>query len=87
LKNCVAKGLLGKTPGKHLYEMEIDTDDILHRADLRIYDEIVEALKQNKNVDQLVKEFWQGIERPSPRMELTVRKAIAVEKLVDDRDK
>jgi hypothetical protein len=33
---------------KHLYEMEIDADDILHRADLRIYDEIVEALKQNK---------------------------------------
>jgi hypothetical protein len=83
----VAKGLLGKTPGKHLYEMEIDMDDILHRADLRIYDEIVEALKQNKNTDQLVKEFWQGVERPSPRMELTVRKATAVEKLVDDRDK
>jgi hypothetical protein len=83
----VAKGLLGKTPGKHLYEMEIDMDDILHRADLRIYDEIVEALKQNKNTDQLVKEFWQGVERPSPRMELTVRKATAVEKLVDNRDK
>ena len=83
----VAKGLLGKTPGKHLYEMEIDMDDILHRADLRIYDEIVEALKQNKNTNQLVKEFWQGVERPSPRMELTVRKATAVEKLVDDRDK
>jgi hypothetical protein len=44
----MAKGLLGKTTGKHLYEMEIDADDILHRADLRIYDEIVEALKQNK---------------------------------------
>jgi hypothetical protein len=83
----VAKGLLGKTPGKHLYEMEIDADGILHRADLRIYDEIVEALKRNKSVDRLVKEFWQGIERPSPRMELTVRKAIVVEKLVDDRDK
>lgn len=47
--------------------MEIDTKDILHRADLRIYDEIVEALKQNKNADRLVKEFWQGVERPSPR--------------------
>jgi hypothetical protein len=69
---------------KHLYEMEIDADDILHRADLRIYDEIVEALKQNKNVDELVKEFWQGVERPFPRMELTVRKATAVEKLVDE---
>jgi hypothetical protein len=72
---------------KHLYEMEIDADDILHRADLRIYDEIVEALKQNNNAHQLVKEFWQGIERPFPRMELTVRKATAIEKLVDDHDK
>jgi hypothetical protein len=67
--------------------MEIDADDILHRADLRIYDEIVEALQHNKNADHLVKEFWQGVERPSPRMELVVRKAIAVEKLVDDHDK
>jgi len=86
-KVAVARDLLDKTAGKHLYEMNVDEGDILHRADLRIYDEIVEALKRNEKVDLLVREFWQGIERPSPRIELAVTRAVVVRKLVDDDEK
>jgi hypothetical protein len=65
--------------------MSIQQSDIIHRADLRIYDEIVEALKTDQPVSHLVKEFWDGIERPSPRIELTVRKATVVKKIADNR--
>jgi hypothetical protein len=83
----VAEELLGATDGKHLYEVIVDDRDVLSRADLKIYDEIVECLKQGEAVDQLVTEFWDGVERPSPRIELTVRKAVIRQKLVDDAQK
>jgi hypothetical protein len=80
----VAENLLHETDGKHLYEVRVEEKDILCRADLRIYDEIVERLKEGKAVDALVKEFWEGAERPSPRIELTVRKVVINRKLIDD---
>jgi hypothetical protein len=83
----VAMELLHETDGKHLYELSLEEQDILSRSDLRIYDEIVEALKQNKNVAVLVREFWDGVERPAPRIELTIAKAVIQRKLVDDDQK
>ena len=80
----VAKALLGQTQSKQLYEMSIEDKDILHRADLRIYDEIVDALKAKRDPDGLIREFWAGIERPSPRIELAVMKATVVRKLIDN---
>ena len=44
----VAARLLNETTGKHLYELSIDPRDVFHRADLRIYDEIVRALQERK---------------------------------------
>src|SRR4051794_6582653 len=83
----VAEELLEETDGKHLYEVIVDDGDILHRGDLRIYDEIVEALKHGRDAKPLVKEFWSAIERPYPRIELTVRKVTIRRKLVDDDQK
>ena len=79
----VAARLLDETRGKHLFELSIDPRDIVHRGDLRIYDEIAATLKTRGNVEPLVKEFWDGIERPDPRIELCVVKATIVKKLVD----
>ena len=84
---AVAEALLHHTPGQHLYEMEVDDADILHRADLRIYDEIVDALARGRPTQALVKEFWSGTERPHPRIELAVSKARVVRKMVDKHDK
>ncbi|HET7912406.1 MAG TPA: hypothetical protein VFL49_10270, partial [Pseudolabrys sp.] len=39
----IAQRLLDENKGKHLLEFTIAPADILHRADLRIYDEIVRA--------------------------------------------
>jgi|1185.fasta_scaffold27264_1 hypothetical protein len=83
----VAEALLGETPGEHLYEVAVEEGDILHRGDLRIYDEIVDALKHKAPVDALVKEFWAGVERPRARNELVVSKATIRRKLVDDAEK
>ena len=79
----IAARLLGETKGKHLFELSIVPSDIFHRADLRIYDEIVAALQENETVDHLVREFWKGLERPDPRVELCVAKATVVKKLID----
>jgi hypothetical protein len=79
----IAKRLLDETKGKHLFELSIDPRDVFHRGDLRIYDEIVVGLQRHENVEQLVMEFWEGIERPDPRIELCIRKGTIVKKLVD----
>src|SRR3954469_2111764 len=82
----VAEALLGETPGEHLYEVAVE-ERVLHRGDLCIYDEIVDALKHKTPVDALVKEFWAGVERPRARNELVVSKATIRRKLVDDAEK
>jgi hypothetical protein len=79
----IALRLLNETRGKHLFELSIDPRHVFHRADLRIYDEIVAALQKGKNVDQLVRQFWAGVERPDPRIELCVAEATIVKKLED----
>jgi hypothetical protein len=79
----IAERLLDETKGKHLFELSVTRTDVLHRADLRIYDEVVQALRSGKNPDDLIKEFWAGVERPDPRIELAVSKATVVRKIVD----
>lgn len=79
----IAARLLNETRGKHLFELSVDPSDVFHRADLRIYDEIVAALQKGEKVNHLVREFWAGIERTDPRIELCVAKATIVRKLVD----
>jgi hypothetical protein len=52
-----------------------------------IYDEVVENLKRGRNVERLVEEFWKGIERTSPRIELTATKLTIRRELVDADEK
>ena len=77
----VAEALLGKASGKYLYEVEVGPEDVIHRGDLEIYDEVVEALKHGHDADPLIAAFWASVERPSPRMELTVAKVKVRRKL------
>jgi hypothetical protein len=77
----VAKALLIEARDQYLFEVSVDEKDVVHRADLRIYDEIVETLKKNEDPRSLIKEFWMGVERPSPRIELEVKKVIIVKKI------
>jgi hypothetical protein len=79
----IAKRLLNETKGKHLFKLSIIRADVLHRADLRIYDEIVKTLESGKNAEDLIREFWAGVERPDPRIELSVLKATVIRKIVD----
>ena len=55
----------------------------MHRADLRIYDEIVRALQRAESAEGLMREFWDGAERPDPRIELSVVRATVVRKIAD----
>ena len=80
----VAKRLLGETKGKQLYECWVDDSDILHRGDLRIYDEVVEALENNEDPDDLIRQYWAGEEREAPRVELVVKRCTFVRKFVEN---
>jgi hypothetical protein len=84
---AVAQDLLAETDGQHLYEMVIDGRDVIHQADLRIYDEIVEALKAGRSAHELVAEFWRGRRRPVPRIELCVRRMTVRRRLVHKDEK
>lgn len=67
LKNLKsAARLLNETRGQHLFELSIDPRDVFHRADLRIYDEIVRALQKGEEINQLVRQFWEGVEMADP---------------------
>lgn len=78
----VAEDLLDESREQHLYEMEILEGDVLHCGDLRIYDEIVDALRRRADVEDLVSQFWQEIRRPNPRIEISCRKMKVRRKLV-----
>jgi len=80
---AVADDLLDQTHGKYLYEVQVDREDVLHRGDLRIYDEIHTALKNNDPTDTLLKDFWDGVQRPDARIELAVSKVRIGPLLVD----
>jgi hypothetical protein len=79
----VAEDLLPQTAGKHLYEVAVNENDVLHRADLTIYDDIEQALRNGNPVDRLLKDFWDGVQRPLPRIELAVSRIRVGRKIAD----
>ena len=49
LKNLKsAARLLNETRGQHLFKLSMDPRDVFHRADLRIYDEIVAGAAERR---------------------------------------
>ena len=73
----VAERLLADAGGQQLYEMAIEEGDIIHRGDLRIFDEVVEALKAGRCADASIAAYWRGERRASPRVELCARRMTA----------
>jgi len=64
------------TDGK-LYEVEIDENSILHRADMRLVDKAFSAIDASER-ELCAKEYWAGIETEYPRIEILVKEATIV---------
>jgi hypothetical protein len=77
----VAEELRRETKHKSLYEVSIDKQDIFHRGDLQIYDEVVRVLLAGDKADGLVEEFWRGITRKMARIEIAALKVTIQRKL------
>ena len=46
--------------GTHLYELEVDDDDVRHVGDLDIFTAIVNALENKEPVDGFRRDYWKG---------------------------
>jgi hypothetical protein len=71
-------------PKKYFYELEIDTDDIVFKADLNYYNEGKDAAKAGAPLDQIAATYASGAIKPNamPRIEILVKKAIVKRKLL-----
>jgi hypothetical protein len=66
--------------GTHLYELEVDDDDIRHVGDIDIFTAIVNGLENKKSVDGFRCDYWKG-KRTGERIEILASKARAGENL------
>lgn len=80
----VAKKHWSKMADGKLYEVEIRQEPILHRGDMRFVDEAFSA--QNSTTrNRCAKDYWEGAESGSPRMELLVTRAFVTKVISKDQ--
>jgi hypothetical protein len=71
-------------PKKFVYELEIDTSDIQHQADLNYYNDAKDAACAGTAIDTLVAAYCSGQAKPgeSPRIEILTTMAIVRRKIL-----
>lgn len=74
------------TDGQHLYELEIDPNDIRQVGDVALYTLAMQCGPQEPAIDALVRLYWNQIPVES-RVEILVSKAIVRKKLFDNSKK
>ena len=72
--------------GEHLYELDIDVDDIQHIGDVAIYSLATGIGPQELAIDALVRQYWNRTICKSA-VEILVSKAIVRQKLFDNSQK
>jgi hypothetical protein len=69
----------GKPP-LYLFELEIEDNDFVHRADLDAFTAVTTAIESKKSPDAAIRDYWDGVCR-SDRIEVLVRKAKVLRRL------
>jgi hypothetical protein len=72
--------------GTHLYELEVDENDVRHVGDLDIFAAMATALTKNEPVDAFRRDYWAG-KRTGKRIEILASKARVVRKLKDSSER
>lgn len=76
---------LAKAKGRHLYEVEVDADNIRHRGDMALYNAAAELLDKPEEMEKLVDQYCNGGESASPMTEVMVTQAV-VKRVVKTAD-
>jgi len=66
---------------RHLYEVEIDSDDILGLGDMALYNEAAEHPADQARMRQLIDDYCAGKRSPKPKVEVMARKATVTRRL------
>jgi hypothetical protein len=74
-----------KMAGGVLYECSIDLGAVAHRGDMRLVDQVGEALREGKDPSPHVQSYWAGANTPQPRWELLVAGATVTKVICDDQ--
>ncbi len=72
--------------GTHLYEIEVEENDVRHIGDIGIFTAIETALRKKETVDVLRRDYWEG-KRIGGRIEVLASKATIVRKLKDSSER
>lgn len=70
----------------HLYELEVDENDVRHVGDVDIFTAMEEALRKKEPVDALRRDYWES-KRTGKRIEILASKAKVVRKLKDSSER
>lgn len=82
-ESCARKHWV-KMKGGKLYEVEISSADIQHRADMRLVDAIGEALSDDAKARELADRYWAGDVTATPIVELLLPRATATRLISGD---
>jgi hypothetical protein len=72
---------LAAAKGRHFYEVEADTDDILHSGDMTLYNEAAEHSDNAAEMRRLVDEYCAGKRSSTPKIEVMVKKGTVKRRL------
>jgi hypothetical protein len=73
----VAKRLWPLSKKKYLYELEVESEDMRHKADLNYYSEAIDAVKTDRSLQEAVNRYCSGEESVPPATFPRSRGAIA----------
>ncbi len=71
-----------KMPRGHLYSVEVDESDILHRGDMHLVDEIDRRIATHDDVGRLPMDYWEGVLTDAPCIEVLVATGVVVADLL-----
>jgi hypothetical protein len=76
---AVAREHCAKMTGGNLYQVQIDEDAILHRADMRLVDTIgAEFMAGTQPAETLGNDYWSGTMTQKPIVEVLVKQGVVV---------
>ena len=81
----VAKKHWSKMTDGKLYEVEVDEESILHRADMQLVDKAFTSKYEDRV--EFAKNYWMGRETAKPKIEILANQAMVTNVISKDQDK
>jgi len=69
-----------RTTPVHLFELEIQDDDMIHRGDVDAFTAVTIAIQRHQSPERAVRDYWEGV-CGGERIEILARKAKVLRRL------